>query len=95
MKNMEKVLDSGSGSTWNRIRIHFFQMWIRGSGSTITERWIRGIFKKAVSTTAPLFAFHIERMAMTAPWQGMTNQSAAASAARRQQGDGRGLGKVT
>ena len=28
----------------NRIRIHFFQMWIRGSGSgsTITERWIRG-----------------------------------------------------
>ena len=27
-----------------RIRIHFFQMWIRGfrSGSTITERWIRG-----------------------------------------------------
>ena len=27
---------------WNRIRIHFFQMWIRGSGSTISERWIRG-----------------------------------------------------
>ena len=26
----------------NRIRIHFFQMWIRRSGSTITERWIRG-----------------------------------------------------
>ena len=23
-------------------RIHFFQMWIRGSGSTITESWIRG-----------------------------------------------------
>ena len=27
---------------WNRIWIHVFQMWIRGSGSTITERWIRG-----------------------------------------------------
>jgi len=25
-----------------RIRIHFFKMWIRGSGSTITESWIRG-----------------------------------------------------
>ena len=27
---------------WARMRIHFFQMWIRGSGSTMTERWIRG-----------------------------------------------------
>ena len=29
---------------WTRIQIeiHFFQMWIRGSGSAITERWIRG-----------------------------------------------------
>ena len=24
------------------IRINFFQTWIRGSGSTITERWIQG-----------------------------------------------------
>ena len=33
-----------SMSIGTRIRIHFFQMWIRGSrsGSTITERWLRG-----------------------------------------------------
>ena len=39
MKNRHSDLDP----LWNRIRIHFFQMWIRGfgSGSTITERWIR------------------------------------------------------
>merc|ERR1712049_41971 len=41
MKNMKNRY---SDPLWNRIRIHFFQMWIRGSGSgsTITERWIRG-----------------------------------------------------
>ena len=29
-------------SIGTRIRIHFFQILIRGSGSTITEMWIRG-----------------------------------------------------
>ena len=33
--------------------IHFFQMWIRGSGSTITERWIRGS-----GSTFPKCGFH-------------------------------------
>ena len=41
MKNMKNRY-SDPDPLWNRIRIHFFQMWIRGSGSTITERWIRG-----------------------------------------------------
>ena len=43
MKNMKNMY-SDPDPLWNRIRIHFFQMWIRGSGSgsTITERWIRG-----------------------------------------------------
>ena len=43
MKNMKnRYSDPDPDPLWNRIRIHFFQMWIRGSGSTITERWIRG-----------------------------------------------------
>ena len=45
MKNMKKrYSEPDPDPLWNRIRIHFFQMWIRGSGSgsTITERWIRG-----------------------------------------------------
>ena len=37
-----RFLSSDPDPLLNRIRIHFFQMWIRGSGSTITERWIRG-----------------------------------------------------
>ena len=50
IKNMKNRY-SDPDPIWNRIRIHFFQMWIRihffqmwirGSGSTITERWIRG-----------------------------------------------------
>ena len=40
MKN--RYSDPDPDPLWNRIRIHFFQMWIRGSGSTITERLIRG-----------------------------------------------------
>ena len=45
MKNMKKrYSEPDPDPLWNRIRIHFFQMWIRGfgSGSTIRERWIRG-----------------------------------------------------
>ena len=43
MKNMKnRYSDPDPDPLWNRIRIHFFQMLIRGSGSTITERWIRG-----------------------------------------------------
>ena len=45
MKNMKnRYSDPDPDPLWNRIRIHFFQLWIRGSGSrsTITERWIRG-----------------------------------------------------
>ena len=43
MKNMKnRYYDPDPDQLWNRIRIHFFQMWIRGSGSTITERCIRG-----------------------------------------------------
>ena len=43
MKNMKKrYSEPDPDPLWNRIRIHFFQMWNRGSGSTITERWIRG-----------------------------------------------------
>ena len=41
MKNMKNRY-SDPDPLWNRIRIHFFQMWIRGSGSTIMESWIRG-----------------------------------------------------
>ena len=41
MKNMKNRY-SDPDPLRNRIRIHFFQMWIRGSGSTITESWIRG-----------------------------------------------------
>ena len=43
MKNVKnRYSDPDPDPLWNRIRIHFFQMWIRGSESTITERWIRG-----------------------------------------------------
>ena len=45
MKNVKnRYSDPDPVPLWNRIQIHFFQMWIRGSGSgsTITERWIRG-----------------------------------------------------
>ena len=43
MKNVKnRYSDPDPDPLWNRIRIHFFQMWIRGSGSTITESWIRG-----------------------------------------------------
>ena len=41
MKNM-KIRYSDPDPLWTRIWIHFFQTWIRGSGSTITERRIRG-----------------------------------------------------
>ena len=42
MKNRYSDPDPDPDPLW--IRIHFFQMWIRGSGSgyTITESWIRG-----------------------------------------------------
>ena len=43
MKNIKnRYSDPDPDPLRNRIRIQFFQMWIRGSGSTITERWIRG-----------------------------------------------------
>ena len=43
MKNMKNwYSDLDPDPFWTRFRIHFFQMWIRESGSTMTERWIRG-----------------------------------------------------
>ena len=37
MKNMKnRYSDPDPDPLWNRIRIHFFQMWIRGSGSGST-----------------------------------------------------------